>query len=149
MLKEERWIFTEPRYKLPSREACLLSLSNLTNRNYYPLGFCSKTIFSQITTNSSVCLFFKYFIFHIFKPQLLFQALKISFISQHITYVSVQFSNFRVDVCNLSSQRASWGLLISFIQINGTSEILGNGQRCGIEKQGQHSKENIECIYVF
>lgn len=36
-----------------------------------------------------------------------------------------------------------------FYSNNGISEILGNGQRCGIEKQGQHSRENIECIHVF
>lgn len=49
---------------------------------------------------------FEILYFHIFKPQLLFKTLKVSSITEHITYISLRFSNVRVDVCSLSSQRA-------------------------------------------
>lgn len=58
--------------------------------------------------------------------------------------------NFQISELISATSALRWlseGLLISFIQMNGTSEILGNGWRCGIEKQGQQNKENIECIY--
>jgi len=60
-------------------------------------------------------MYFKYYIFHTFKSQLLFKTWKISFITEHITYDEVQLSGFRGDAYNLSFWRTLQGPFISFV----------------------------------